>query len=522
MRSMAAALVVSVCILLGGCATYSRMTFESTLSEAEQDRLLETEVEEVEGFIAQDFGAQLVDLYERGYRLIGYAKFVSPLKPGFAVWNAKTAAKDNGASLVMLAEPQSAKMGQYRHLFTYWREPLPDQDVLFGAFYGDSSPDILGMGGCGLNLVTLQAIADGSPAQQMGLRTGDVIVAVDNQPVAAARQLDDLLVARADREVNIRYVRDDESRVASGRLGPFNTNELAVRPAPFRAGVRVTQAMLTEPLRERLKRRRGLYVNGIHFGSPACASKLRSGDLILAANGQHLAETGDFLRAIEQADAGALALDVLRGGVPLSVEFDLGNDGPRLREKARRLAIAESELAQPPWIIDDGSDFTWAAWTIVAVEVANAAYQQYLIEEQRRIDEYNRLQAQQAARKPIIVEGRRGSGYRTVAAGGGMVSIDASTATMLRENPGLTVTQGNRRGGGFAVYDAYGSVIKRGQANSGGGMAFTAAVPPDMTGVMQEHLQQVFDTASARELGALGNPYDVFFERGIPSAPIYD
>ena len=310
--------------------------------------------------------------------------------------------------------------------------------------------------------------------------------------------------------VELRYNRGDESRVTSGVLGPAPGAVIERQPPPDDLGLQLLKAELPKALRESLRRRHGVYVDGIEFGSPACQTTLRSGDMITAVEGRDVANVGEVMQELERTQDDEALIEVFRGKAKQTLELPVA-EAPRTRiARAQRRRLLEAELAQPPWESAEAKDFSWAAWTIVAVKAANTAYQQYLVDEQRRIEEYNRRMAANPPR-PVITEDRNGN-YRTYDATGRGVTIDATTADMLRSNPGLSVLSANRRGSGFAVYDRSGSVIQRGDATRTTSQVFvTAPVPPDMSGVWERQMEAAMELNDARDIGRLGNPYKAFF-----------
>ena len=54
-------------------------------------------------------------------------------------------------------------------------------------------------------------VTDASPASQAGLRTGDTIVSVNGEPIAAARRLRELIRASAERPIELGVVREERS-----------------------------------------------------------------------------------------------------------------------------------------------------------------------------------------------------------------------------------------------------------------------------------------------------------------------
>ena len=190
MKPIARWAALFLCLPVFGCVTTATMTYTSTLSKAEARAARSARGGDVQSHFAKDFAKEVAEMFGNGYELMGYSRFVAPLQPSFAEWNAGTAAKKNGASIALLAPPEPASLNQYHYTFTFWR-PAADKPRLFGAFYGDTDPQILGVGGCGLNVVRLSVVAKGSPAEKAGLRRGDAVASVDDEPVVAARSLDD-------------------------------------------------------------------------------------------------------------------------------------------------------------------------------------------------------------------------------------------------------------------------------------------------------------------------------------------
>jgi membrane-associated protease RseP (regulator of RpoE activity) len=499
--------------MLSGCASYSNMTYQSAVPDEKAEALRADRIDgsDVTSRIAKDFEAEVAAMHRQGYQLTGFSQFVGPLVPRAAKWNARTAAKRQGAEIALLAPPQPARLNQHRYLMTFWRK-ADDDGHLFGGFYGDSRADILGVGGCGINLVTLTEIADNSPAHRMGLQRGDRIIAVDDKAVFAARHLDDLLLDRAGEEVEVRYLRGSESRVAVGLLGPAPEAAVETKPAPFDLGLRMLRADFNSKERKLVGQRSGAYVDGVHFGSRACENSLYTGDLILAVNGRKVDGPEDVAKRLEKAGDSA-TLTVRRAGETFDVQWRSGPATDQKLASLRRLELPESNLAEPPWVTAKEADFTWVVATAAVLHAASTTYTQHLASEQARIDEYNRMQAQSSSSGLVEYSGSRrsrGSGYAVVDSGGELIPVDNGTAQMLRTTPGLTVTALSRRGGGFAVYDRSGPRVARSRPQKVS-FAVTGMVPVNMEGIMRDELQAAMDKNAAMELGRIGNPYDGFF-----------
>ena len=114
-----------------------------------------------------------------------------------------------------------------------------------------------------------------------------------------------------------------------GLAVPINKTTQAILSALMRNG-RVRRAFLgiaggTRPLppavAERLGRKAGVEVQEVVAGSPAAASALRTGDVIVSVADVAVAKAGDLQRLMVEAQIGAkLALTVLRSGKLVTVE----------------------------------------------------------------------------------------------------------------------------------------------------------------------------------------------------------
>jgi Do/DeqQ family serine protease len=164
-----------------------------------------------------------------------------------------------------------------------------------------------------------------SPAARAGLKTGDLIVSIDGQPVDDPNAFDyrfatkglggqaQLAVVRAGRESRL--------AVALETAPETPRNELVIRSrSPFQ-GARV--ANLSPALAEELRldsAAEGVAVLDVADGSMAQNLGFQHGDVVLAVNNEAIKTTADLQRATSQASR-LWRVTISRGGQQISVVF---------------------------------------------------------------------------------------------------------------------------------------------------------------------------------------------------------
>jgi serine protease Do len=173
-------------------------------------------------------------------------------------------------------------------------------------------------------------VTPGGPADKAGMKTGDVIVAVDGKPLTDVRRLPALVAGlEPGRTVPVEVLRTGAKRTLRVRVGEIPGEEAAAgkpgKPAPpgskaedpdtARLGFEV--GVIDARLRARLKAGEvdgGVVVTRVTPGS-AAASKLRRGDIVVEAGGKRVRDPAGFAGAVADLKAGDdLLLLVFRGG----------------------------------------------------------------------------------------------------------------------------------------------------------------------------------------------------------------
>lgn len=156
----------------------------------------------------------------------------------------------------------------------------------------------------------------GRPAAQAGLLPGDVILAIDERPIRNANEARNQIgLLRLGERVSMEVLRDGERRKV--------TLEVAEPQRVMRSGgtvhPRLRGARLQEVEESTARGSVGLLsVVDIEKGSPAAATGLLPGDLILAVNRQPVHTLEELAQAMR---AGQILMNISRAGQPLMLLF---------------------------------------------------------------------------------------------------------------------------------------------------------------------------------------------------------
>lgn len=141
---------------------------------------------------------------------------------------------------------------------------------------------------------------ENSPADEAGIRAGDVIVEVNDQDVDNPRELARRIAAfPPESKVEITVWRDGERKEIEVTLGKLE-DSAANRPAPSNSTVRSLARLGLEL--ERSPDGDGVVVADVVPGSSADEKGLRPGDVIASVNGEEVEDPDAVLKIVRQAD----------------------------------------------------------------------------------------------------------------------------------------------------------------------------------------------------------------------------
>lgn len=146
-------------------------------------------------------------------------------------------------------------------------------------------------------------VAPGSPAERAGLRRNDVIVRVEDRPVANAGSVQASVgVAAPGSSLRIVYLRDGhEASTSLGVEGGESPRVIVGREVVRALGAQFGDA------------EGGVVVQTVEGGSPAATARLKAGDMVTAVGGRAVTDRAALAAALE-ASSGAVPMTVRRGG----------------------------------------------------------------------------------------------------------------------------------------------------------------------------------------------------------------
>ncbi len=166
----------------------------------------------------------------------------------------------------------------------------------------------------------VSSVAEGSPAAQVGVRPGDVVVEYDGHKVGRTTDLSRMVAATpAGKQVTMKVMRDGKQMTLSPTIARLTEKgDEAVASATTEGDTRGRLGIVVEPLTPETARglgtseKQGLVVKSVQDGSPADHAGIRSGDVITEVNRQPVRSAEDLRGLVEQHKAGTSMLLLLK------------------------------------------------------------------------------------------------------------------------------------------------------------------------------------------------------------------
>ncbi|MDC8785171.1 Do family serine endopeptidase [Roseateles koreensis] len=170
------------------------------------------------------------------------------------------------------------------------------------------------------------SVEDGSPAAQAGLRSGDVILKFNGQPIVSSSDLPALVgAAQAGDKVQLEVWRQGKSENLSAKLADASSKSAQVDDNDEASTPQGKLGLALRPLAPQEKRQSGIREGLVieNAGGAAAKAGVRAGDVLLAVNGTPVNSVEQVRAVVAGADK-SIALLVQRGADRIFVPVRMG------------------------------------------------------------------------------------------------------------------------------------------------------------------------------------------------------
>jgi serine protease DegQ len=177
----------------------------------------------------------------------------------------------------------------------------------------DLTPELAeALGADGVRGALVSSVASGSSADQAGVETGDIVIAMDGRRVASSADLRNRIgLAPIGTTVQLRVLRNGRELELSAKIAE----------APQASAISLPRRLQGATLRDLTPEEAALGLSGVVVsevapGSPAEAAGMLAGDLIVAMNRSPVGSAQDLSSSLSK-QSGTFALQIIRRGAPL-------------------------------------------------------------------------------------------------------------------------------------------------------------------------------------------------------------
>lgn len=184
---------------------------------------------------------------------------------------------------------------------------------LMGVYVQHLTPELVQAFGLpnGTDGALITQVNDGSPADQAGLKVGDIIQQINDSVITDSAQVKTTIgLLRVGSKVHMRLIRNKKVVNLTAVVASIKQNEKVLQKAtPYFYGVALTDFVQQSPLHGYIQ---GIQVTGASEQSAAWIAGIRPGDVITHINGTQI-KTLKEIEALIKSAKGQLLLRILRG-----------------------------------------------------------------------------------------------------------------------------------------------------------------------------------------------------------------
>ena len=159
-------------------------------------------------------------------------------------------------------------------------------------------------------------VSKGGPAEQAGVKVGDVIVEFDGKEIKESSDLP-IVVARTalDKKIRLKVLRDKKETTLTVTVGELKEEEV-VASTTEKGDLGLTVQGITPQMAEGLglERAEGVIIAAVEPGSPGEEAGLRRGDIILEVDRKLVRKLPDYRKAVSEIKKGKGVLFLVRRG----------------------------------------------------------------------------------------------------------------------------------------------------------------------------------------------------------------